>query len=129
MVSAGSIPDQSPDLMIDEAPDFEDVLVCVFGIRGHEARTYLVLLDNPDSTAEELADCLNRDRSNVNRALATLRKKGLVSRKNKIIPGGGNVYQYTATPLAEARELMHETLDEWTEHVHTRIERFGDDEF
>ena len=129
MVSAGPVSEQSRDLMIDEAPDFEEILVCVFGIRDHEARTYLVLLDNPDSTVEELADCLNRDRSNVNRALATLREKGLVSRNNKIIPGGGNVYQYTATPLAEARELMHETLDEWTSYVHTRIDRFGDDEF
>ncbi|WP_436930729.1 helix-turn-helix domain-containing protein [Halosimplex halobium] len=115
--------------MIDEDPDFEEILVCVFGIRDHEVRTYLMVLDNPDSTVEELADRLDRDRSNVNRALATLREKGLVSRKNRIVPGGGNVYQYTATPLAEARALMHETLDEWTDSVHTRIDRFGDEEF
>lgn len=39
---------------------------------------------------------------------------------------GGHVYEYTATPLPEAKELMHDTLDEWTAYVHSRIGVFGD---
>ena len=114
--------------MLDEEPGFQDVLACVFGIQEHEVRTYLTLLDYPGSTVAELADQLDRDRSNVNRSLSTLREKELADRKRRLLDGGGHVYQYSATPLPEARELMHETLDEWTAYVHDRIDDFGDED-
>ncbi|MFC6989872.1 helix-turn-helix domain-containing protein [Haloplanus sp. GCM10025708] len=110
-----------------EDPSFQHVLSCVFGIQNHESRTYLVLLDNPGSTVAELADRLDRDRSNVNRSLTTLLEKGLAERERRLLDPGGYVYQYTATPLPEAKERMHETLDEWVERVHERIDEFGDE--
>jgi predicted transcriptional regulator len=121
-------PDRFRDLMLDDEPGFEEVLTCVFGIQRHEARTYLTLLDRPGSTVAALADVLDRDRSNVNRSLSTLREKGLVGRERRLLDGGGHVYQYTATPVEEARERMHRTLDEWTAYVHERIDDFGLDD-
>jgi predicted transcriptional regulator len=121
-------PERFRELMLDEEPGFEDVLACVFGIQTHEARTYLTLLDNPGSTVAELADQLERDRSNVNRSLSTLRDKELAERQRRLLDGGGHVYQYSATPLAEARELMHQTLDQWAAYVHERIDEFGESE-
>jgi predicted transcriptional regulator len=128
MVEADPSPQRFRELMLDEQPGFEEVLACVFGIQEHEVRTYLRLLDHPGSTVAELADQLNRDRSNVNRSLSTLREKGLAERERRLLDGGGHVYQYTATPLPEARELMHETLDEWTAYVHGRIDEFGEED-
>ena len=128
MPAADPSPDQFRELMLNEEPGLQDVLACVFGIQRHEARTYETLLANPGSTVEELADVLDRDRSNVNRSLSTLREKGLATRQRRLLDGGGHVYQYSATPLSEARELMHETLDEWTTYVHGRIDEFGDSE-
>ncbi|MFD1586638.1 helix-turn-helix domain-containing protein [Halorientalis brevis] len=118
-------PDRFRDLMVDDEPGFEEVLTCVFGVQRHEARTYLTLLDQPGSTVAELATTLDRDRSNVNRSLSTLREKGLATRERRLLDGGGHVYQYTATPLDDARELMHNTLDEWAAYVHERIDEFG----
>ncbi|MFB6123795.1 MAG: helix-turn-helix domain-containing protein [Haloferacaceae archaeon] len=115
------------ELVGEEEPSFQHVLSCVFGIQNHESRTYLVLLDNPGSTVAELAERLDRDRSNVNRSLATLLEKGLAERERRLLDPGGYVYQYTATPLPEAKELMHETLDAWVERVHERIDAFGDE--
>ncbi|WP_276273371.1 helix-turn-helix domain-containing protein [Haloarcula litorea] len=112
------------DLMPDEDPNLDEVMACVFGIQAHEVRTYRTLLDNPGSTVAELATALDRDRSNVNRSLSTLRDRGLASRERRLLDGGGHVYQYTATPLAEARDLMHEALDQWTAAVHDRIDEF-----
>jgi predicted transcriptional regulator len=120
-------PDRFRDLMLDDEPGFEEVLTCVFGIQRHEARTYLELVERPESTVAELADVLDRDRSNVNRSLSTLREKGLASRTRRLLDDGGHVYQYTATPVQEARELMHRTLDEWCAYVHERIDEFGDE--
>jgi len=114
------------ELMLDDEPEFEDVLACVFGIQRHEARTYLALLDHPGSTVEELAETLERDRSNVNRSLSTLREKELARRERRLLDGGGHVYQYLPTPLPEARELMHDTLEAWAEYVHERIDEFGE---
>ncbi|WP_299265557.1 helix-turn-helix domain-containing protein [Halorientalis sp.] len=120
-------PDRFRRLMLDSQPGFEDVLTCVFDVQRHEARTYLELAERPDSTVAELSDVLDRDRSNVNRSLSTLRERGLASRNRRLLDDGGHVYQYTATPVPEARELMHETLDEWCAYVHERIDEFGDD--
>lgn len=107
-----------------EEPSFRHVLSCVFGIQEHESRTYLVLLDNPGSTVEELAEKLDRDRSNVNRSLTTLLDKRLAERERRLLDPGGYVYQYTATPLPEAKELMHHTLDQWVTRVHGAIDDF-----
>ncbi|WP_415379324.1 helix-turn-helix domain-containing protein [Halosimplex sp. TS25] len=128
MVEADPSPQRFRELMLDEEPGFADVLACVFDIQEHEVRTFLTLQDHPGSTVEELADQLDRDRSNVNRSLSTLREKGLAERERRLLDGGGHVYQYSATPLPEARELMHETLDEWTAYVHDRIDEFGEED-
>jgi len=111
-------------LMEDADPSFDAVMTCVFGIQAHETRTYFTLLEHPGSTAEELADVLDRDRSNVNRSLTTLLEKGLVERDRRLLDPGGYVYQYTALPLPEAKERLHEALDDWTETVHGVIEAF-----
>jgi predicted transcriptional regulator len=113
------------DLLETDDPGFQHVLSCVFGIQDHESRTYLVLLDNPGSTVAELAEVLDRDRSNVNRSLTTLMEKGLAGRQRRLLDPGGYVYQYTATPLPEAKEMLHEALDTWAETVHERIDEFG----
>ena len=127
MADTDPSPQRFRNLMLDEEPSFADVMTCVFGIQRHESRTYLELLDQPGSTVVELADVLDRDRSNVNRSLSTLLDKGLATRGRRLLDGGGHVYQYTATPLPEAKELMHDTLDEWAAYVHTRIDDFGGD--
>ncbi|MFO8114129.1 MAG: helix-turn-helix domain-containing protein [Halorubrum sp.] len=116
------------DLVGDVSPSFEHVLSCVFGIQDHESRTYLTLLDHPGSTVAELADTLDRDRSNVNRSLSTLRDKGLVERRRRLLDSGGYVYQYTAIPVPEAKERLQDALDEWVEGVHTAIDAFDPDD-
>ncbi|WP_136592470.1 helix-turn-helix domain-containing protein [Salinigranum halophilum] len=113
------------DLLETDDPEFQQVLSCVFGIQSHESRTYLVLLDHPGSTVAELADVLDRDRSNVNRSLTTLMEKGLAGRQRRLLDPGGYVYQYTATPLPEAKGMLHDALDTWAETVHERIDEFG----
>ncbi|WP_058367578.1 helix-turn-helix domain-containing protein [Haloparvum sedimenti] len=112
------------DLVGDSSPSFEHVLSCVFGVRDHESRTYVVLLNNPGSTIAELAEELDRDRSNVNRSLSTLLEKGLVERQRRLLDSGGYVYQYTAVPLSEAKERLHAALDEWVADVHDAIDGF-----
>jgi predicted transcriptional regulator len=125
MSQADLSPDRFRELLRASEPSFEEVLACVFDLQPHEVRTYEVLLDQPASTVEELATELDRDRSNVNRSLSTLREKDLADRTRRLLDSGGHVYQYTATDIEETRELMHETLDAWAAYVHDRIDTFG----
>lgn len=121
-----SEPDRSmEDLMLVDEPAFERIMECVFGIQPHETRTYVRLCELQGSTVAELAADLERDRSNVNRSLATLSEKELVERERRLLEGGGYVYQYYAVPPSEAQERMHEAVDEWAETVHERIEELG----
>ncbi|MFB6146106.1 MAG: helix-turn-helix domain-containing protein [Halobacteriaceae archaeon] len=113
------------DLMLKDDPAFGEVMQCVFGLQGHETETYLELLGRPDSSAADLADALDRDRSNVSRSLSTLREKGLVDRRREVLDGGGQVYCYTAVDIDAARQRMHEALDAWAAAVHDRIDEFG----
>ena len=120
-----SEPSDIESLVGTTEPEFAHILSCVFGIQDHESRTYLVLLDHPGSTVEELANTLGRDRSNVNRSLSTLREKGLVERQRRLLDAGGYVYQYTAVDLPTAKGMLHDSLDEWADSVHAAIDEFG----
>ena len=123
---ADATPENLGDLLDQPEPGFRQVMSCVFGIHEHETRTYLALLNQPGSTVEELANRLERDRSNVNRSLSTLLERGLVERERRLLDSGGYVYQYTATDLPEAKEMLHAALDQWTEHVHDVIDGFDE---
>ena len=113
------------DLMLVDNPEFERIMECVFDIRPHEVQTYFRLLELQGSTVAELADDLERDRSNVNRSLSTLREVGLVERDRRLLEGGGHVYQYFGVPVPDAQTMLHEAVDEWADTVHERIEEFG----
>jgi predicted transcriptional regulator len=115
------------DLVQTEDPDFEYVMECVFEVPEHASQAYLVLLDKPGSTVKELTQELERDRSNVNRSLMILLERGLAKRERRLLEAGGSVYQYMATPLPEAKGLLHGALDQWVDTVHDSIDGFGDD--
>lgn len=117
--------DHPTERLIERPPDLQSVLRNAFGVGTPETEVYLALTEAPESTVGELADRLNRDRSTVNRSLRTLLEKELVNRHRRLLSAGGHVYKYTATPLPEARELMHEALEAWAEDGHEQIEAFG----
>jgi predicted transcriptional regulator len=121
-------PEDMLDLLEESNPNFPEVMTCVFGIQPHVTRTYLALADQPASTVEELADVLDRDRSNVNRSLTTLLDHGLAERERRLLDSGGYVYQYKPTPLPEAKEMLHTALDAWADRVHGTIDGFGEGE-
>jgi predicted transcriptional regulator len=115
------------DLVRTEDPSFSHIMSCVFGIQEHESEAYLTLLERPGRTTDELAEYLDRDRSNVSRSLQTLLDRNLATRERRLLDGGGFVYQYSAVDLDTVKERLHESLDRWTASVHDHIDDFGSD--
>lgn len=94
-------------------PSREEVLRTVFGLGGHDVRTYDAVVEVPGSTTHELADHLDRDRSNVNRSLNRLREAGLVTRDRRLLDAGGHVYQYSAASAEAAEDLLARAVERW----------------
>jgi predicted transcriptional regulator len=109
--------------------DLVDVLSPVAGIRRTDLRTYRALLSAPKSTTHEIGQEVDRHRSSVNRSLDRLRAAGLVSRRRRVLDAGGHAYVYRATPPEEARESLHDLVEQWVERAHERVaelDRDGD---
>ncbi|MEF8843140.1 MAG: helix-turn-helix domain-containing protein [Haloarculaceae archaeon] len=106
---------------VSVAPDVDDVLSVAFDLGTHDLRVYHALLGRPSATTRELAEVVGIDRSNVNRSLGHLRERDLVRRKRRLLQEGGHCYVYTAAEIEEARELLCEGLDAWTERAREEL--------
>lgn len=95
-----------------KTPTRKEVLRTVFGLGEHDVLTYDAVVEVRGATTSELADRLDRDRSNVNRSLNRLRESGLVSRGRRLLDEGGHVYQYYAVDEA-FDALVARAVDRW----------------
>ena len=112
------------ELMMASEPEFNDVMRCVFKIKDYEIEVYFYLLDHPGSTIAELSDFHNKDRSSIQRSLQTLKDKGMISRKFRVLGVGGFAYIYTATPIDETKKIMERELQVWYNMMNGLVMKF-----
>lgn len=112
------------ELMMMPAPEFNDVMRCVFKIKDYEIEVYFYLLDHQGSTITEISDFLKKDRSSIQRSLQTLMDKGMINRKFRVLGVGGFTYIYTATSLEEAKKIMERELKIWYNMMNKLVMKF-----
>lgn len=112
------------ELMMTPSPDFNDVMRCVFKIKDYEIEMYFAFLEHPNSTAAEISEFLNKDRSSAQRALQTLMGKGMIKRKFRVLDAGGFTYIYTAMPLEEIKKIMEHELKVWSSIMCELVKEF-----
>lgn len=95
-----------------ETPTRKEVLQTVFGLGDQDVRTYDAVVQVRGATTSELADHIDRDRSNVNRSLNRLRESGLVTRGRRLLDEGGHVYQYYAVDEG-SDALVARAIERW----------------
>lgn len=98
----------------------------VFDLKQHEIQTYLALVNNPESTARELAEVLDRHPRYTASVLRDLLNIGLVKRIRHILDNGGNVYVYEPAPLPVTKQILHEELDRWVDTIRAEIDALGE---
>lgn len=97
----------------------------VIDLKPHETRTYLALIDHPRSTAQDLAEVLDRQRRHVATALRELHDTGLVTRIRHRREDR-QVYVYEPVPLTDTKHVLHRHVDEWTASVRAEINALGE---
>jgi predicted transcriptional regulator len=85
----------------------EDMLQCSFGLSKLELSVFLALLKNKEWTStSSLATRIRKDRSVVQRGIASLLKKGLAEREQSNKERGGYEYVYHAKNKQEIKKLI-----------------------
>lgn len=113
------------EIAAESEPSVDDILRVVFDMGVCERRIYDALTDHGHSSATELAEELDRHRSNVNRNLNELFQKGFVTRRRRILKSGGQMYQYSARPPQEVRTLLLAGLQEWIASARDQVDEFA----
>ena len=102
-------------------PSVQTVLETVFGLREKELTTYEAVSADPGASTKELADRLDRDRSNINRSVTQLEAAGLVTRHRRILDSGGYYYANFAAPEEVLQQLVDEALDQWVAEARSTV--------
>ncbi len=105
-------------------PNIKCVLKCALDISCLEMDVYLLLLKNPGSDVETLAELLNKDESTIYKALRNLMEKNLVKRDYRILRGGGYKYLYYPVQFEEFKRIAKRALEEWFKNFDEMMRSF-----
>ncbi|WP_276302421.1 helix-turn-helix domain-containing protein [Halorussus lipolyticus] len=94
-------------------PDLAVVLREVFGISETGLRVCLCLMEDGESTAVDIADRLDIDRSTVGRQLNHLTDIGVLDKRQRLLKNGGYVNVYSPVPVEEVRKRLTVGLYAW----------------
>lgn len=106
--AATSVPTQTnrfQAFLSDNYLQSEAVLSLVFGVTHHEARAYRALHNREETTAQELAEHLDRHPSKVYDGLDGQCEIGLATRRRRIPDHGEKEYVFASVPVEDAVQL------------------------
>ena len=105
-------------------PHLKCVLKCALDISCLDMDIYLLLLKNPGSDVEFVAEALKKDESTVYKSLRNLMDKGLVKREYRILKSGGYKYLYYSVDFEEFKRIVRKSLDEWLKNFESMLKSF-----
>ena len=98
-------------------PDLAVVLREVFGISETGLKDCLCLMKDGESTAADIAERLDIDRSTVGRQLNHLTDIGVLDKHQRLLKGGGYVHVYSPVPVEEVRKRLTVGLYAWMDEA------------
>ncbi|MFC4451355.1 helix-turn-helix domain-containing protein [Halorussus aquaticus] len=119
---SGSDSDEEERPSAVELPELAVVLREVFGISETGIRICVFLMEDGESTAGELADHLELDRSTVSRQLNHLTDIGLLEKRQRLLSEGGYVHVYTPVDVEEVRQRLTVGLHAWMDEALELVE-------
>ena len=112
----------SPETSPAKSPELAVVLRDVFGVSETGITICVYLMEEGRSTAGDIADYLDMDRSTVNRQLNYLTDIGLLEKSQRLLSGGGYVHVYSPVDVEEVRERLTIGLHVWLDEALDLVE-------
>jgi len=105
-----------------KSPELAVVLREVFGISETGITICVHLMEEGESTAGEIAEHLDVDRSTVSRQLNHLTDIGLLEKRRRLLTDGGHVHVYSPVDVEDVRRRLTAGLYAWLDEALELIE-------
>lgn len=101
----------------------QKAFLSVFNLQESHIRTYIAVVEHPESKTNHIAEDLDRHRRYVATSLRELHTAGLVEREKQRFETGGVGYVYSPLPPEEVKSHFQAEFQEWLTDAQTELSR------
>jgi predicted transcriptional regulator len=117
----------SIQLLTKKSATCADLLSCLYNLKPTDLEVLLEVAKKENSTLDQIAQTIQRDRSSVHRCLSKLVSANLVTKQSKSLKGGGYYHAYTMVEPSKIKKHARERVKEITESLEMLIDSFESD--
>ena len=114
----------SLNLLTRKGASCTDLLTCLYNLKPSDLEVLVALAKNENSTLDQIAKIVQKDRSSVHRCLSKLVSINLVNREPKSLKGGGYYHTYAMLDPATIKKHALERVKEITESLEALVDSF-----
>jgi predicted transcriptional regulator len=114
----------SINLLTRKGASCTDLLTCLYNLKPSDLEVLAALAKNENSTLDQIAKIVQKDRSSVHRCLSKLVSINLVNRQSKSLKGGGYYHTYAMLDPATIKKHALEKVKEITESLEALVDSF-----
>ncbi len=117
----------SINLLTKKGASCSDLLTCLYNLKPADLEVLITVAQNENSTLDQIATIVQKDRSSVHRCLSKLVSLNLVNKQTKTLKGGGYYHIYCMLDPAIIKKHAQERVKEITDSLQTLIDNFETD--
>jgi predicted transcriptional regulator len=114
----------SINLLTRKGASCTDLLTCLYNLKPSDLEVLVVLAKKENSTLDQIAKIVQKDRSSVHRCLSKLVSINLVNRQSRSLKGGGYYHTYAMLDPATIKKHALEKVKEITESLEALVDSF-----
>ncbi len=115
---------ESINLLTRKGASCTDLLTCLYNLKPSDLEVLVALAKNENSTLDQIAKIVQKDRSSVHRCLSKLVSINLVNKQSKSLKVGGYYHTYAMLDPATIKKHALERVKEITESLEALVDSF-----
>ena len=114
-------------LLTRKSATCSDLLSCLYNLKPIDIEVLTAVAKKENSTLDQIAQAVERDRSSTHRCLAKLITAGLVNKESKGLKIGGYYHVYSMVEATRIKQHAIQKVKEITESLQTLVNNFDSD--